>query len=62
MKNIELLTLEDLSFIKESLKYTKLKFEEYQTYPSYEYKQKRIQEAAEVLNKVSDIIKANRKS
>ena len=59
MKKLELLTLEDLSFIKESLKYTKLKFEDYQGYPSYEYKQKRVQEAAEVLNKISDIIKAN---
>ncbi len=60
MKDLDTLTIEDLSFIKESLKYTKLKFEDYQTYPSYEYKQKRIQEAAEVLNKVSNIIKANR--
>ncbi|MGN6396678.1 MAG: hypothetical protein ACTHMI_14000 [Mucilaginibacter sp.] len=61
MKNLEQLTLEDLSFIKESLKYTKLKFEEYQDYPSYDFKQGRIEEAADVLNKVSEIIKANRK-
>ncbi|MDB4925938.1 hypothetical protein [Mucilaginibacter sp.] len=61
MKNLELLTLEDLSFVKESLKYTKLKFEDYQGYPSYEYKQGRIHEVAEVLNKVAEIIKANSK-
>lgn len=30
MKNIALLTPEDWNFIKESLKYTKLKFENYQ--------------------------------
>lgn len=62
MKNLEQLTLENLSFIKESLQYTKLKFEEYQGYPSYEYKQKRINEVNDVLNKVSDIIKANREN
>ncbi len=56
MKNIEALDLKDLKFIKESLEYTRLKFEEYETYPSYEYKQKRIQEAKNLLKKVSDII------
>jgi len=60
MENLNPLTLEDLSFIKESLEYTRLKFEDYQGYPSYEYKQKRVQEANEVLKRVSDIIKYSR--
>lgn len=60
MKDIDTLTLQDLSLIKESLKYTKLKFEEYQGYPSYEFKQGRVQEATEVLDKISNIIKANK--
>jgi membrane-bound lytic murein transglycosylase MltF len=57
MSQLETLTLEDLSVIKESLKYTKLKFEDYQGYPSHEFKQKRVNEVAEVLYKISEIIK-----
>ena len=40
MENITL-TTEDWEMILESLKYTKLKFEDYEKYPSYEYKQKK---------------------
>jgi hypothetical protein len=57
MENLESLTLDDLIMIKESLKYTKLKFEDYEGYPSYEFKQKRVNEVAEVLFKVSKVIK-----
>ena len=51
------LTQQDLEFILESLKYTKLKFEDYQKYPSYEYKQGRIKEVQDVMAKVKDILK-----
>lgn len=61
MSQLETLTLEDLNVIKESLKYTKLKFDDYQGYPSYDFKQKRVNEVAEVLFKVSEIIKSKKK-
>lgn len=51
-------TLEDLNFIKESLKYTKERFENYQDYPSYEYKQKRLKAVNDVAAKVSATIKS----
>ncbi len=46
------LTLPDLEFILESLRYTKLRFEEYDRYPSYEYKQGRINDVLSVMAKV----------
>jgi len=49
------LTLSELKFIKESLQYTILKFENY-NYPSPEYKTKRVNEAQTVLGKVSSLI------
>jgi membrane-bound lytic murein transglycosylase MltF len=51
------LTQQDLEFILESLKYTKLKFEDYQQYPSYEYKQGRVKEVQDVMSKVKDILR-----
>lgn len=51
----EKLTNSDLEFILESLKYTRMAFEEYQKYPSYEYKQKRINEVNEVILKVKKL-------
>lgn len=42
----------DLELILESLKYTKIKFEDYEKYPSYDYKQERINEINEVIGKV----------
>lgn len=56
-----ILTLEDCDFILESLKYTRLNFEEYQKYPSYEYKQKRIGDVNDVIAKVREL-KASLKS
>mgnify|MGYP000935868291 CR=1 FL=1 len=47
-----ILEIKDLDFILESLKYTKLAFENYQNYPSHEYQQKRIREVNEVMNKL----------
>jgi len=54
------LTIDDLKFIQESLKYTALKFEEYQKYPSYEYKQKRLEDVRVVAVKISDLIKSKK--
>jgi hypothetical protein len=54
------LTVNDLSFILESLKYTKLRFEEYpigeKGYPSYEYKQKRLEDVNNVIAKVKELL------
>ena len=61
MDHLESLTMEDLSIIKESLNYTKLKFEDYQGYPSYEFKQKRVTEITNILNKVFGIIRVKSK-
>ncbi len=50
------LTIFDLDFILESLEYTRHKFENYpigeKGYPSYEIKQKRMEEVNSVLSKV----------
>jgi len=54
---MENLTIADLTFIQESLKYTRLKFEDYQGYPSYEYKLNRIDEVNKVATKVNAILK-----
>lgn len=51
------LTKEDLKFIEESLLYTRKNFEEYQKYPSYEYKQERINQVNDVLNKVKQMMR-----
>ena len=51
------LTHEDLTFILESLKYTKIKFEEYKDYPSDEFKQQRIKDAEDVIAKVKAVLK-----
>lgn len=56
---MENLSVKDIEFILESLEYTRLKFENYpigeKGYPSYEYKQQRIQEVTEVIAKVKKI-------
>ena len=46
------LNVSDLKFIIESLRYIKMAFEDYEKYPSYEYKQKRGKEAQDVIDKV----------
>lgn len=50
------LTLEDIDFILESLKYTRDKFENYE-YPSYEFKRKRLDDVEMIISKVSAIRK-----
>ena len=61
---MEKLEASDWSFILESLKLSKLKFESYPIgkdgYPDYEFKQKRVQEVESVIKKVSDIIKSKK--
>ncbi|HEX3559012.1 MAG TPA: hypothetical protein VHU19_07400 [Pyrinomonadaceae bacterium] len=49
------LTKEDLEFIEESLLYTRKSFEEYQSYPSYEYKQQRLKRVNDVLAKIREM-------
>ncbi|WP_452225588.1 hypothetical protein [Lacinutrix chionoecetis] len=53
------LTNSDLEFILESLKYTRMAFEDYQQYPSYDYKLKRINDANEVILKVEKLKKTS---
>ncbi len=47
----------DINFIIESLNYIKLKFENYEQYLSYEFKQKRIEDVNNVLQKVRELKK-----
>jgi len=59
-KELELcgLNLDDVNFILESLKYTKLKFEEYpvpKKHPSYEYKLKRLKDVESRIKKMRKI-------
>jgi len=56
MKSIENLTPQDWAFIKESLQYTKIKFENYTQYPDQDFKNGRIADAVKVLAKVGDIV------
>ena len=58
----ETLTLDDLSFIKESLEYTKHKFENYTDYPSQEFKKQRVKDVRIVAAKVNGLIKAMKQS
>ena len=51
----EELNIRDLEFILESLKYTKLKFENYEQYPSYEFKLSRIEDVNKVISKVQKL-------
>ena len=51
------ITVEDLDFILTSLKYSRLKFEDYQHYPSYEFKQSRLDQVGGIIRKVSQLKK-----
>ena len=51
------LTLPELEMIRESLKYTKRSFQDYGYYPSYEFKQQRLNEVDVVRQKISQMIK-----
>lgn len=51
------LTTADWEMILESLKYSKLRFEEYDKYPSNEYKQQRIDELNQLISKINSLKK-----
>lgn len=53
------LDIKDLELILESLKYTKLKFQDYTKYPSQDFKQKRIDEVNAVIDKVKALKEKN---
>ena len=57
---IEELSKEDLALIEESLKYTRKNFEEYQRYPSYEFKQQQLKRVNDTLAKIREIKKRHR--
>lgn len=52
------LSKKEIAMIMESLNYTKIKFEEYDKYPSYEYKQQRIKEVNDLILKIK-LLKEN---
>jgi len=54
------LSLSDLNVIKESLKYSKQRIEDYQEHPTYEIKQQKLAPINEVALKVSELIKAKK--
>jgi hypothetical protein len=55
---MEQLSIEDINFILESLKYTRLKFENNpigpQGYPTYEFKRERLDQVEKVMGHVSE--------
>lgn len=56
------LSNQEWEMILESLKYSKLKFEEYDKYPSVEYKQKRVDEVSQLISKVASLKKLSKNS
>jgi len=51
------LSIQDLQFILESLKDTKIKFEKYESYPDHEFKLQRIKDVETIISKVQSLIK-----
>ena len=49
---MEPLTINDLGFLLESLSYTRMAFENYAGYPSYEFKLQRLQEEEDLRHKL----------
>lgn len=49
------LNINDLKFIITSLEYTRLNFQEYQHYPSEDYRKERIDDVNKVINKVKTL-------
>jgi ppGpp synthetase/RelA/SpoT-type nucleotidyltranferase len=55
------LSNQDLDFILESLQDTNVKFENYDSYPSIEFKLQRVKEVKKIINKVQSILKEEKK-
>jgi hypothetical protein len=49
------LTDEDWDLILESLGYTKKRFEEYDKYPTYDFKQEQIERVTQLISKIKSI-------
>ena len=49
-------SIKELELILECLNYTKIKFEGYNDYPSYEFKHKRVKEVDDVIAKVNAVL------
>lgn len=60
MSSTQELSLSDLNVIKESLKYSKQRIEDYQEHPSYEFKQQQLAPINEVALKISELLKAKK--
>lgn len=58
---IQFLSKSDINVILESLKYSKMHIENYQSYPSYEYKQQQLARIEEVIQKLRDLKKSSAK-
>lgn len=54
----DLLSNEDWKMILDSLSYTRLKFENYDKYPTEEYKRQRIQEVSELISRIRELLRA----
>lgn len=51
----QILSNKDWGLILESLNYSKQKFEEYDKYPSKEFKQKRVDEITQLISKIKSL-------
>lgn len=54
----DLLSDEDWKMILDSLSYTRLKFEDYDKYPTEEYKRQRIQEVSDLISRIRKLLEA----
>ena len=54
----DLLTTEEWNLIRQSLLYTRKKFEEYESYPSEDYRQTRIAPVNDLIAKIDEMLKA----
>jgi hypothetical protein len=55
--SVNLFTSEEWNLIFESLKYTKIRFEEYSAYPSEDFKRARVEEVNKLLEKIRKLTK-----
>ena len=54
----DLLSNQDWKMILDSLRYTRLKFEDYEGFPSHEYKLQRIEEVADLSSRIQKLLKS----